>query len=344
MKQGSLFYKIYFSVIGVFVISLIAGLFVFNNWLKDYEAGQPEQIIEKIVTEKVKTGKLFSARKELSLKISDCESDEGFSAVLKPLTDGKTITYSTAVKKPDDCDSAYTVKADETPFLNVYLKKEGKKYAVSYSEFVPSMYKTVSIICTSDAQILVNGVAVKDVTRKNQPLPNIKSELLTSKDIIHKQIIKLDNFLSLPKTVTATSGGKELKITAEETNYSVTQEFEEMEKIADVASKAGKACAAYMQNDGSLTEIRKYCDTETEFYKNIRTTIVSFVLSHDGYTIKNLKVSEHHKYSDSLFCCRVSFTNQLKKGASVYNDYFDKYVYLQKTDKGFTVIDMQNVS
>ena len=41
MRTRSLFYKIYFSAIVIFVAALIIFLFVFGSWLKKYEAAQP---------------------------------------------------------------------------------------------------------------------------------------------------------------------------------------------------------------------------------------------------------------------------------------------------------------
>ena len=343
MKVPSLFYKIYFSVIVVFAVSLITGLFFFHGWLSDYEADQPDQIVGRLIEEHIKTGDLFTLKSEYNIKVSEYESKEGFESALKQLTNNGDITYETSLIKSNDYDSAYTIKVGDKKLLDVYVKKGEKKYSVAKIEFESSVYKSFCITATSDADIKVNGIAVKDSDRTDETLPNIKSDLINSDKIIKKQIIKLDCLLSAPSSITAESGGKALKIDADGDSYNVVQDFPEKEKVGDIAGKAASTYAAYMQNESNLDNIRKYMDTGTDFYKNIRTSLISFALRHDSYAIKDLKVSDFHKYSDRLFSCRVQLSNVMERNDSQYADHFDKYVYLRRDGDSFKVLDMQNI-
>lgn len=343
MKQKSLFYKIYFSVIAVFLAVLIVGLLIFRNWLASYEAAQPEQIVDRFIETYVETGNLFSVRKDYNLKLSAYESEDGFKKAFKEVTKDKKLEVFTYSGSLGDNDRAYTLKADDKKIMNIFLKQDKEKgFNISSVELDKSLYKSVKITATSDADISVNGVKVKDSDRKNEELPDIKGDFFKGKNLVNKQIIKLDNLLSTPKEVTAKSGKKDLEVKNEDGEYTVIQEFDEKESLGKFAGDASKACAAYMQNDSSLYNVRKYVDTTTEFYTNIRTSLVIFVIDHNGYEIKDLNVTDYHKYSDGLYSCRVRLTNELKLGNQRYQDHFDKYVYLRSDGNSYKVLDMQN--
>lgn len=343
MKQKSLFYKIYFSVIAIFILLLITGILVFRNWLAGYEAAQPEQIVNTVITEYLEKGSLYSVKDEYKLKLSKYETQKSFDLTVKELTDGKNLTSLSSALKPEDCDVAYVIKADDSDFLKVYLKKDAKtkKYSISGMEFDKSLYQTFTVTATSDAAVKINGVEVDAADISDEELPNLKNYTDSGK-IIKKQIITADCLLNKPESVTATSGDKTLQVDESDNCYVVVQDFAEKEAVSDIAGKAASTYAAYMQNDSNLTNIKKYIDSNTEFYTNIRTSLVMFSLEHESYAIKNLSVTDLHKYSDNLFSCRVRLTNILTRKGNTYEDNFDKYVYLRRDGDSYKAIDMQN--
>ncbi len=343
MKK-SLFYRIYFSVIAVFLICLAVGLVIFSGWLKTYEAAQPENIVETLILKHLEKGDILTLHNEYGLKLSDYETEKGLKSFYESTVKGKKLDYSTSALKPEGADLAYAVTVDGKKLMDVFLKQaENKKYEVLSLEFNKSVYKSFKITAAENVEIKVNGIKVKAEDRKNEELPSLKNEL-SGKKIINKQIITLNNLLGEPEKVTATSEGKETVLKADNGLYSATQDFPEKAKVSDIASKGASTYASYMFNDSSLANVRKYVDTNTDFYENIRTTIVTFTLNHSGNKIEDLKVTEYHKYSDNLFSCRVSLTNVLKRGAEEYKDYFDKYVYLKTSGDSYKIIDMQNAA
>ena len=142
--------------------------------------------------------------------------------------------------------------------------------------------------------------------------------------------------------ITAKSGSTALPVEKNGTVYNVVQEFAEKEAVGKLAGKAASVYAEYMQNDSSMTQIRKYMDTDTKFYKNLRTSLVIFALDHEKHEIKDLKTTDFHKYSDNLFSCRVTLINELTRKGEKYQDKFDKYVYLRRDGDTYKVLDMQN--
>ena len=343
MKKRSLFYKIYFSAVAVFAVGLTVFLFVFADWLKKYEAAQPEQIMSSFINNDVKGGKISAVKDKYRINVSKYETNDSIDKTFAELTKDKELTFTTTSVKPEGCDLAYSVKSGDSKLMSVYLKRDGKKrYTVSGIDFEKKLYKTFKISAASDAEISVNGITVAAEDRKNEELPDIDTSLTESGNIINKQIITLDNMLSDEPQITAKSGGKTLPVEKNGTVYNAVQDFSEKDAVGDIAGKAASVYAEYMQNDSSMTQIRKYMDPDTKFYKNIRSSLVIFSLDHEKHAIKDLKITDYHKYSDELFSCRVTLINELTRRGEKYRDNFDKYVYLRRDGKTYKVLDMQN--
>ncbi len=343
MKTHSLFYKIYFSAVALFAVGLTVFLFAFGGWLKAYEAAQPEQIMSAFMNNDVKGGKISAVKDKYHISVSKYETNDSIDKAFTAATKGKELTFATSAIKPEGCDLAYSVKSGDSKLMSVYLKRDSKKrYSISGIDFDKKLYKSYKISATSDAEISVNGVIVEDGDRKNEELPDIDSALTKSGSIINKQIISLDNMLNDEPQITAKSGSTALPVEKNGTVYNVVQEFAEKEAVGKLAGKAASVYAEYMQNDSSMGQIRKYMDTDTKFYKNLRTSLVIFALDHEKHVIKDLKTTDFHKYSDNLFSCRVTLINELTRRGEKYQDKFDKYVYLRRDGDTYKVLDMQN--
>lgn len=343
MKTHSLFFKIYIAVLVIFALALSVFLIVFHSWLKSYEAGRPEQLMTAFVNDELKGGEIAAKREEYNISVSPYETDEAIkSTVSAMLTEGEP-TFSTTASKPEDCELAYSVKCGDSKLMNVYFKRDEKKrYKISGIDFEKKLYKSFKISASSDVELSVNGVKVSDSDRKDELLPEIVSDFADGKTIIHKQTVKLENMLGDEPKITATSDGSELTVEKSESDYTAVQSFPERDGVADIAGKAASVYAEYMLNDSSIGQIRKYMDTDTDFYKNLRTSLVYFVIDHQKHEIKDLETFDFHKYSDELFSCRVTLVNELTRNGAKYRDKFDKYVYLRRDGNSYKVIDMQN--
>ncbi len=348
MKIKSLFYKIYFSVIAVFAVLLVVMLISLNGWLGNYEAAQPDALVNKIVNEYVTANNVYGLNSISQLKLSPYETKEGVNAYFKALTSGKEISASSAVNRIEGSDLAYTVKADDQKILNVYLKKkEGSSsflatYEVMSVALPDDLYKNAQIVIPEGAEVAVNGVALKAEDKTAVQLPNIPEKYKNG--ISGGSIATLENLVSENLTVTATANGNPLTVTQSDTQYIVAQDIDEatVTKITDFAKEASETYSAYMQNDSSMTAIKKYFATDTEFYDNLRKTDVIFALDHNGYRFEDVIAHDIYRFSDNLYKTRITLTQILVKGGSQYKDYFDKNVYIYVNGDTMSVIDLRS--
>lgn len=350
MAKKSVFYKIYFSFIALFLIALAVLLFLFNGWLKGYEAAQPINIINGIVDSELKSGNEDYLIEKCALKISPYESKENLKALFGEQITGKDIKVFVSSKMPQDCDLAYVIKADGEKILYLYLKKQKSSnallptYEIVSSELEKNFYKTINITMPKNVDVTINGVTLDNAVRKDIEISQSAEGYLNGKEGITQQTATVDNLISENVLVAASVDGKAVDVEIKDGKYTVMQYIDPAIKnqIALVATEGSKAYAGYMQGDATLEQVAAYFNTGCEFYKNIRSSYTSHILEHTPAGFDSVKNDEFFQYSDNIYSCHVSFTQVLKRNGMTYKIYFDKNVFVEKSGGGFRIIDIKS--
>lgn len=334
----SLFYKIYFAVIAVFLVLLTIGLIMLGGWLKGYEAGRPENVIEGVIENYVKSGKIVEMRDELGLKLSPFETADNVKLFFEQSIKDKEITYASISKKGEEDLEGYGISAGGERLMNVYLAKSGDGYAVQSAELHKNFYQSAKVTMPADAEAFVNGIKISADSRQNLELPTLPTAYV-GENIINKQFCVIENLINPEVKVTASEG-----FTVSQYDggiFAVTKGDDAT--ITDFATSAAKTYACYLQKDAGIGEVRSYLATDTEFYKNVSTSYITYVAKHVSYRFDDVEVSELHRYSDNLYSCRVKMTHVIiSENGEEHSDFFDKYVYVYKNGGSMKAIDMQN--
>lgn len=349
MRIKSKFYKVYFSVIAVFLILLAAFLIYLRGWLVDYEAAQPETMVNSVIENYIKSDDFYKIGEMAPLTVSDYESKEVINKTISQAIKDKKITLASTASRIDGCDVAYTVKADDKKIITIYFKKTAEsssllaKYEIISVAFDESFYKSVTVTMPKGCEIKINGVALNEKDVKTTQLPEIP-EKYKSKNLSGGCYATIEKMLSTDVEIQATQDGKTLPVTKKDEQYSVASNIDEKLKkeLSEFAKEASKTYSAYMQSDSSMAAIRKYFATDTEFYENIRTSEVNFVLDHEGYGFEDVKVHSIQKFSDKLYSCHVTLTQVLKRGGTKYRDYYNKNVFIYVDGDDMVVINLQS--
>ena len=352
MKKMSLFYKIYFSVVAGFLVLLTVGLFFLSSILSTYEASQPTVTVEEVIDNYLQKGDLYGAVQKYNIRFSKYQTEidkEYINAKLKELKGDEKLTYGSSAKKRDGYTEVYAVKAGKETLVTLYLTKAKdpikygiKGYRVGYAEFSDNAFDSVKFIVPSDVKLKINGVEVKANERTDLEVPKVITDKIGDDKVVGLQSFTLKNLPSKNFVAKAyAANGNEVKIVEKDGVYTVEQYIEptELEAIKTHALNASQGYAKFMQDDATKYSISHYFDTKTEFYDNINKTQL-WVWDHESYRFDDVSVDEAHKYSDTLYSCRVRFVQVLVRGKEEYKDRFDKIVYMEKTANGLKVIDM----
>lgn len=349
MKKKTYFYKIYFSVIALFLVILCAGLFVLHDLLLNYEKAQPQFAVMSVVDEYIKKGDIYSMKEKFGLEFSEYESKESVDDYIKSITEGKELTASTTSMMPEGCDEAFCVKAGDDRLMNLYLKKSDEKgkyglsgYKVVGGEFTKNIYKSAEISMFSDTSVFVNGQPLNQDYIKNSNMPSVSEDYFLNNPV-YPQKAKIEKLVSGDIKVTYENAQGLFDASCENDVYTVSQYVENSKDLSDFAIKAVENYAAYMQNDVPFGTVARYFLPGTDFYKNLSTSLVLFAWDHDGYVFEDVKTSDIHKYSDDLYSCRVTFTQKLLLGKREYKDNVDKIAYITYKNGAYKVVDLQSV-
>lgn len=350
MKKLSLFYKIYFAVIAVFLVLLVAALFVLNSVLKSYEAAQPVGYINNIITEYLQKGDLYGAAEKYNIPLSVYENESDVNNAFKEILGDKKLTVASSGKKLEGYNEVYNVKVNDDAVVTFYLKKAKKAgkfgikgYDVGFAEINKELCNNYEIRVPSDVKLKINGIEINKDDRKDLAVPAILTDKIGSNKVVTHQVFELKNFICDKFDIKAfAADGSEIDVKKNGNVYIVEQSIDKTvyDTNTNFALNACQDYAKFMQNDASRGSITHYFDTATEFYNYIKKTEI-WVWDHSGYRFEDVSITEAHQYTENLFACRVTFTQVLLRGTATYKDYFDKYVYIEKTKNGLKVIDMQ---
>lgn len=349
MKIKSKFYKIYFSVIAGFLLLLAAFLIFLSGWLGNYEKAQPETMVNSIIEGYIKSGDFYEVKNIAPLNVSPYEAKETVNKVLSDAAKEGEITASSSASRIEGAEIAYTVKAGDKKLINIYFKKTASssallaKYEIVSMAFDDAFYKTATITMPQNAEIKVNGMVLDKADIKTATLPEIPKKY-KPENLSGGCYATLSNLLSEELTVEASENGTPLAVTKSGTQYSVNESIDATlkDKLADFATEASKTYSAYMQEDSSLGAVQKYFATDTDFYQNIRTSLVIFALDHEGFRFDDVKTHSINKFSDNLYSCHVTLTQVLIRNGKEYKDYYNKNVFIYVNGNKMSVIDLQS--
>ena len=167
---------------------------------------------------------------------------------------------------------------------------------------------------------------------------------LQTETAIKQKLAVIENLLSDNITVTAEYSGQKVDVHKDGNNYSVYQYIDDSVKqsVRNIATDGSKAYAGYMQGDATLAQVAAYFNTNSDFYKNIRSSYTDHILEHTAEGFTGIVNDEIFKYSDNIYSCRVEFTQVLKRNGMQYKIYFKKYVFLEKSGNTFKIIDIKS--
>ncbi len=345
----SKFYKIYFSVICVFVLLIVAFLFFLGSWLKGFEATQPETIVNSIIEDYLKSDDFYKITDITTLNVSPYESEENVNEFIAESVKGKKLTASSTASKIEGCDVAYTIKADDKKLLTVYFKKTAdssqmfNRYEIMSASFDSSLFKSVTITMPQECDVKINGIYLKKENIKTLSLPEIPQKYKTE-DLKTDSFVTVDKLLSDEPIIEASQNEVKLEIFKKDNQYRVADYIDDnlSDRLSAFAVDASKTYSSYMQLDAKLADINKYFATDTEFYTNLKTSLVIFALDHESFSFEDVKVHSIHKFSDNLYSCHVSLTQVLVRNGNDYRDYYNKNVFIYVNGDKMSVINLQS--
>lgn len=332
----SLFYRIYFAVVGVLLIAIVVGTIWLRGVLADYESAQPVYVAEDVA-------KLFEDGDFERIYETDTSaaqftgSDRAlYIQSMREIAADKTVEWSETFSSKED-ERRYAVTLDGDRFATftlvpsgettsrgnrlwkldsvttlVTLKEPEEEEEPEEPEAPPEMYEC-RLTVPSGSRVTVNGELLDEHNAQVTPgflfedgfLPEgIENPLMTG------YVFSADS--ETPDIAVTDADGQAMRLTADterERTWSCgPEENEEIHlKYGDAALALGRKIAKFMSKDGSKKSIMKLCFSGSparEIFDNLSN---KYATPHKSVSFRNEMVTECYRLSDECFTCRVSF-------------------------------------
>ncbi len=344
-KKKSYFYKIYFLLLGVFVICLAAFAYSLDAWLKDFNDGIPETVSRRFFEDNFENLNAENILSLCDMKPGEFETEQDLRQYVEAKLSQSELTYTSISSAGEDNLKKYIVKAGEYKIAGFSLIKDADGgWDVSSVELylTPDYKQSFRVLDTS--VLYLNGKVVSD-------------EYVTERTL-HENAAYLPADVKPPEWVTYTVTGLTKKPVAEivdrnganpplrETDGIYCEEviYDLDEKnITSVLLAAAKKYAAFMQNDAKRTEVLPYFEKGTDLYTSINYTENNYVWEHDGFDFEDVTTSEFFRYDEKTVSVRISFTHILKKyGKQDYRDITDITYFAHDVDGKYLIFASKN--
>ena len=366
----SRFYRVYFAVVALLLIAIVAGTLWLRGVLADYESAQPVYVAEDVA--KLFEEKDYQRIYELDTSAGQiAEGDKAFYLEsMADITRGKTVAWSEAFSADKD-ERRYSVTLDGERFATFTLVPSGQTTPkgnrlwtlgevttlVTRREPDPTPEPTVPeatpepeepeqmydcrLTAPAGYMVTLDGVRLNEGNVR-VTYGQMFEEGFLPEDVQNPSMATYEFSTSTdaPNFVVTDENGEPVALTASterERTWSCGLHEDEVlkDKYGASATKLGKTIAKFMSKDSSKRGIKALClpgSPAEEIFSNLSNT---FATPHSGASFRNESLTEFYRLSDECFTCRVSFDYVLKTkdGERVYPTAYT-FCLLNKDGKG----------
>jgi len=341
LKNVPGFYFILFAVFAVLFIALIISSAFLNSFLSNYEISLPSSKAENMFKTYFASNDYDALYGALPAMVTGLETKQHFNEYIKSLTENKTVVYREIAIGSVDNLKKYTVIADnkQIAWFTLNLSPESGKWTPGEIQLTAAADNSATVIAQTSDKVYVNGVLLDDgyiaetvETDSCRHMPDGAEGIILKKYTV-------SGLLAEPSVnVTGIDGvEKKLDYNADKKEYTaeITYDNNLEEKYRDIVISAAQTYSKYMTQDASLAEVANHFYTDTDTYKNIRTTTVHFYTAHSGYDFKNVETSEFYGYDGNTFSARIKYDYEVYKSGNTktYNCNFVLY-FKKSADSG----------
>lgn len=319
-NKSSVFIKIYLGVTLAVLIVIAIVWCVLWNFLKAYEASQPQYKIDSIVNE-LNDGKVDEYIRYIQYQTGELEDDAVYKKYINDKLCSGNMEYTRKSCEYSKDTPVYQLKVSGNNAGVVYLKKSDKRagfntpiWEIDRIDNVIEQTKDYTVTVPKGSQVMVNGVSLEqsyviDDNAECKNLGNVTKYITAPKMTVYK----LTGLVSQPDIkVTGPVYNSELEPESDEDGQIVygfestdSLKAEQEERIIAITKTYGN----YVTNDVGYSALSPYIlpgSYATSYLKNIAKTNI-WTASHSANDFDGLTVYNYQIYTDTCFSCEVKF-------------------------------------
>ena len=347
-KGTKIFYICYIVLVVLLLAAAVVAMFLLRNFLIEFQASRPEEKSRDVFAEVFADPDWAALYEKAGIEDTAFEGAEEFATYMSAQTEGKTMGFlETAAGLSDN--HKYVVRADNdkvATFMLVNTQDDPDELPVWELGEVELFYErteSVTIEKNPDYTVHINGQPLDDSYTVIKEFTDAEQYLPEGVHSYRKDTQVVSGLLVAPEVTCVDENGAEVILTMGEDGVyrHETAATEEMtQEQADLAVEAAKVVAVYSVQRAFSSDLRKYYDPQSQFYKDI-ISIDLFTRPFDTYFFdeENMVISEYHRYNDKFYSIRVNLTFKINLDTGNVKDFpSDRTYFFEQKDDGKTLV------
>lgn len=349
MRKGKIFYSIYFTGIGLFLVGTVCVAFWLYGWLERYEASQPTATCQKVFEELFAHpdwGTVYDLSKTEDTLF---ENRDTYAAYMTEKV-GDTALTLTETSAGLSGDKKYFLRMGEEKLLSFTLTSGEGENGITLWELgeitlLSDRTASVYVLKNREDTVYVNDVALEEAYTVRRIETLAEAYLPEGIHGSRRELQCVEGLLTEPKVQIYNARGEEQAVYYDEEQGIYVEdvpleEMPESDKAAALAIARGY-CEYMIGAAGGLSGL---FDPDTEIYRTIRKN-ESWMQSYVSYSFEGELVDGYRRYSDTLFSANVQLSLQVTRKNGTVKEYgLDASFLFERQEKGGCLaINMTNV-
>lgn len=339
---------VFYSVFGLFLVLCIGAMLIGRSalvdWLKDYQASQPDVKSQQIFDElfgQPDWEKLYEMSGETDTKY---EGSAAYAAYMENLVAGQTLKY-VRTSAGTGGNRKYLVKAGDTVVADFTLQNTLPDAQIPNWELLSvnvAYYKRTQdayILTVPGHTVYVNGVALDETAVVKTTLTDAESCLPEGVHGYRDQTLYISGLLTAPQITICSEDGTELAVSYDSETGIYSEDIPAQSEIPEEAKllmqNAIMASGKYMINV-SGHGLKNYFYTSGQAYKKITSGELGWTQSYQKYEFTEITVEDYYAYTDELYSAHVSTTLNV-----TYRSIFTGEIMIKEFPMDFTFFAKQ---
>ena len=344
--------------VGIPLIIVLAGLFVFSKFLYGVEYYSPSVQLEKYVS-LVSAGDYAGAMDFIGLKTTPFNRVEEYTAYFKDYYGGPVESSVFTERKLHRTEQSrfYDVQINKKAAQKFELTKTGEKrlfifdsWKVKLVTAIPT--KSVLIHTPPGVRILLNGTEVSDQYKLAESTysPNYYKNVKDDNTKIKTQTYRIDGLVAISSVEAKTASGEKCEVSLLETETKTAGvptylavlpiPADQVAGIKAITETITKKYAEFVAKDMSFEDFAPYLYKNTKLYTDLKEFYNGWFTGHQTYGFENVEFFGLQYFDDTHYAVGIKFKYFVTKSGQRY-EYDVKYtVYLLKVGKLWLLADM----
>ena len=342
---GILFYVALFLGIGLSLLGMKGKINSLTVQLRNYEKLQPEYVSQQIFSQVFSSPNWSAIYDNTKVELNKFENKDAFVQFMNKRVGAGPLTFQSG-PETEDGRLLYYILLNKERIASFYLKNsssnpQAPKWQLDGMEVYFQAEDSYRIFGSSEHIVKVNGVQLDDrylLQRTGMKLAENLGDLSRNAKLPGTCLYEVSDLLVKPQVTIEDQNGQQMEVTYDEQTATFSENVAAVSapvEAKNLALNAVKTYCEFMIKKATRADLSKYFNPETDTYKAITASDLTWIQKESGHSTANEKIKDYIQLNNDHFSIRVSLTWQLeRKDGSIKESPVDVTLVFGKEESG----------